>query len=196
VRFAEARDRLERAKRNALGAGTGTFFDTAYLPREMFAPQTVWTSVELDASEIATLTSGADEAAGAAGGSEAGSGVTAAIGEGAGGEETTEDDDLEIERLSVEIGRADVLRDWFDVDLLTSRSWQWRFDSPALSDGGDPPQGAMPAFVTAMLFVRNLEVQLKSNSIRNHALVAEMQAGRPMMIGNIVLQQVASTVDA
>lgn len=180
VRFADARDRLQRAKRTALAAGTGTFFDTAYLPREMFAPQTVWTTVELDASEIESLTAGAEDDSGSEGAAD----------------DQDDGDDLEIKRLSVEIGRADVLRDWFDVDLITSHSWQWRFDSPELSDGGDPPQGSLPAFVTAMLFVRNLEVELEPDSISNRALVADMQAGKPMLLGNIVLQQVASTMDA
>lgn len=178
TRFADAIDRLDRAERTGLAAGSGTFFDTAYLPRGMFAPEAAWTKLVLDASEVASLTAAARD--------------TAPELE----EITGADDDFEIRRLSVEIGRAEVLRPWFDRDLITSRAWRWRGDGQPLSDGSDPPDGSMPAYVTAMIFVRNLEVELEPRSRANRALVAGLQVGRPMVLGNIVLQQVASTVDA
>jgi hypothetical protein len=178
TRFADAIDRLDRAERTGLAAGTGTFFDTAYLPRGMFAPGAVWTKLVLDASEIESLTAAARETA-------------PDLEEIAG-----TDDDFQIRRLSVEIGRAEVLRPWFDQELITSRAWRWRNDAEPLSDGSDPPDGSMPAYVTAMIFARNLEVELKPRSRSNRALVAGLQVGRPMVLGNIVLQQVASTEDA
>lgn len=178
TRFADAIDRLDQAERSGLAAGTGTFFDTAYLPRGMFAPGAVWTKLVLDASEIESLTATARETA-------------PDLEEIAG-----TDDDFEIRRLSVEIGRAEVLRPWFDQELITNRAWRWRTDAEPLSDGSDPPDGSMPAYVTAMIFARNLEVELKPRSRSNQALVAGLQVGRPMVLGNIVLQQVASTQDA
>jgi hypothetical protein len=63
-----------------------------------------------------------------------------------------------IERVSFEYRSVAIVRPWFHGEALTSRIW--RSDDPdlILSDGGDPPSGACPAYATAIVFVRNLTI--------------------------------------
>jgi hypothetical protein len=67
--------------------------------------------------------------------------------------------------LNFEICQAMIVRPWYKMPFLLSRSW--RFDqnneetkSERLSDGGAPPQGLLPAYPTAILFIRNLKLAL------------------------------------
>ncbi|QXQ07184.1 hypothetical protein KX816_03815 [Sphingosinicellaceae bacterium] len=63
-----------------------------------------------------------------------------------------------VEHVSFDYRSVAILRPWFNSSALTSRIW--RSDDPQLnlSDGGDPPGGACPAYATAVVFIRNLEV--------------------------------------
>ena len=177
VEFQAAADRLQRARRTGLNPGVDTFYDTGYLPRGLFGADAVWTKLELDASEIDALARAANDR----------DPELQAF--------SDDDEEIEIRRLSVELGRAEVVRPWFDLNLLTSRSWRWRGDLPPLSDGGEPPEGSLPAYVTAMIFVRNLEIELVPGSARNARQIEDLQAGDLKILGNIVLQQVPSTLN-
>ncbi|MFO1037507.1 MAG: hypothetical protein U1E45_11725 [Geminicoccaceae bacterium] len=63
-----------------------------------------------------------------------------------------------IERVSFQYRSVALVRPWLQPDMLTSRIW--RSDDPqlVLSDGGEPPQGTCPAYATACVFVRNVQV--------------------------------------
>ena len=65
--------------------------------------------------------------------------------------------------LSFEIAQVPIVRPWFKEAFLLSRSW--RFDQnnaeakgEIISDGGKPPKGKMPAYPTAVIFIRNLKL--------------------------------------
>lgn len=57
--------------------------------------------------------------------------------------------------LSVELARARVVRPWMDPALFHSRFWKLDYGE-ALSDGGRPPRGRLVAYITAVIFARNL----------------------------------------
>lgn len=93
-----------------------------------------WTRVTVHASELAALTAGSASVA-------AGRPM------------------LDMELLTVEVARVEVVRTWLDPALLRSRSWRWRDGSrPPLSDGRDPASGDLPAYVTGVVLARNLTV--------------------------------------
>lgn len=175
--FQDAAERLNASRRTGVDPGVDAFYDTGYLPRGLFTTDAVWTKLDLDASEIDALTRTA---------SQRRSDLEAF---------SNDDEEFEVRRLSLELGRAEVIRPWFDPNLLTSRSWRWRGDLPPLSDGGDPPAGTLPAYVTAMIFVRNLEIELVPGSARNARTIEHLQAGALTVLGNIVLQPVPSTME-
>jgi hypothetical protein len=63
-----------------------------------------------------------------------------------------------IQSLSFEFRSAAVVRPWFNTALFDARFWKFGDGSPDLSDGGKPPQGAWPAYVSAVVFARNIRV--------------------------------------
>ena len=63
-----------------------------------------------------------------------------------------------VSSLSFEFCAATVSRSWCHPDVFSARFW--RFPDPAelLSDGATPPQGECPAYITGVVFARNVVV--------------------------------------
>jgi len=110
-----------------------------------FAPADIrtqpWTTFVLTDAEIKTLTS------------EASSELQAIFGETGASEITS---------LSFEFRSAAVVRPWFNTALFDARFWKFADGSPDLSDGGTPPRGAWPAYVSAVVFARNIRVTMSA----------------------------------
>lgn len=66
------------------------------------------------------------------------------------------------ERIEWEYRAVSIMRPWFNPAVLTSRIWRDGPGQEPLSDGGDPPQGRLPAYVTALILLRHLKVQTKN----------------------------------
>ena len=56
-----------------------------------------------------------------------------------------------------------ILRDWFDASLLGERFWD--LPGVTLSDGLDPPNGELPAVITKLILIKNLEIALPSQAL-------------------------------
>jgi hypothetical protein len=62
-----------------------------------------------------------------------------------------------IASISFEFRSAAVVRPWFRPAMFGARFWKFG-DGSQLSDGAAPPTGAWPAYVTGVIFVRNVQV--------------------------------------
>ena len=71
--------------------------------------------------------------------------------------------DVDVSNVSLELARVEVMRPWIEPLLFENRAWRWPDDREPLSDGEDPPSGSLPAYVTAVVFARNLEIQLQES---------------------------------
>jgi hypothetical protein len=63
-----------------------------------------------------------------------------------------------IDHVFFEYRSVAVLRPWFNSNVLTSRIWRSSDPNLMLSGGGDPPSGACPGYVAALVFIRSLQV--------------------------------------
>lgn len=70
-------------------------------------------------------------------------------------------DASDVAQLDFEYRSVSVTRAWFDSGVLTSRIWRNVAGQEMLSDGGSPPMGSLPAYVTALVLVRNVRVTPK-----------------------------------
>ena len=61
-----------------------------------------------------------------------------------------------ITSLSFEFRSAALVRPWLDTDVFKARFWKFRDDTPPLSDGAAVPQGSWPAYISAVVFARNI----------------------------------------
>jgi hypothetical protein len=66
--------------------------------------------------------------------------------------------DSAVASLAFEFSSAAIVRSWFNADVFRSRFWRFSDESKVISDGGDPPAGLCTAYVTAVVFARNLTV--------------------------------------
>jgi hypothetical protein len=99
--------------------------------------------------------------------------------------------ELDISHLSIELARVEVIRPWCDPLVFNSRAWKWPDEREPLSDGQDPPRGSLPAYITAIVFARNLEIELKQDLEPNQRIVDILQAGQLAFVGPLALTSVA-----
>ncbi|WOD39755.1 hypothetical protein [Nodosilinea sp. E11] len=65
----------------------------------------------------------------------------------------------DIESISLEFSSAAIVRTWLDSDLFKARFWRFIDRSRQLSNGNTPPAGQCPAYVSAVVFARNITVK-------------------------------------
>jgi hypothetical protein len=70
--------------------------------------------------------------------------------------------DPHLDSLSFEFSSAVIQRPWLASDALKARFWQFADPAKVLSNGATPPVGECPAYVTAVVFARNLTTTQKA----------------------------------
>jgi len=71
--------------------------------------------------------------------------------------------------LTFSICQIPILRPWFKEAFLGSKSWRFDQSNPdsknlQISDGGSPPKGYMPAWATAVVFIKDLVLGITQGS--------------------------------
>eukprot|EP01102_Stenamoeba_stenopodia_P004478 TRINITY_DN14774_c0_g1_i1.p1 TRINITY_DN14774_c0_g1~~TRINITY_DN14774_c0_g1_i1.p1 ORF type:complete len:452 (+),score=89.11 TRINITY_DN14774_c0_g1_i1:128-1357(+) len=66
-------------------------------------------------------------------------------------------DDFSFETLEFEITKAPLIRPWLASDVFLSRKWRWNSSDELLSDGAANPNGLLPAFISEVIFIRNVK---------------------------------------
>lgn len=116
-------------------AAGGRFAPTGYSPVNI-KEATAWSRFELTGSEVATLVAEAPEEL----------------------RNALQDDPDPITQVAFDYRSVALTRPWFSPAALTSRIWRLQDGDAALSDGATPPEGRCPAYVAALVLMRNLEV--------------------------------------
>jgi hypothetical protein len=65
----------------------------------------------------------------------------------------------DIESLSFEFRSVALTRPWFEPRLFKARFWRLEAGAEPLSDAGAPARGRCPAYVSALVFARNVSIQ-------------------------------------
>jgi hypothetical protein len=63
-----------------------------------------------------------------------------------------------VSSLSFEFGAVTVSRSWCDLGVFSARFWRFSDPTELLSDGATPPQGECTAYITGLVFARNIVV--------------------------------------
>jgi hypothetical protein len=79
----------------------------------------------------------------------------------------TDQMDLDIESLSLEISSAVITRAWFSSDVFNARFWKFYDAGKVVSNGQVPASGDCPAYPVAVVFARNLAIKLRPQSPKN-----------------------------
>jgi hypothetical protein len=163
----EYEDDLEHARLTGLASGSD-FFYTSLLPGN-FATSTGWTGFSFNSGDFGSYSnssfnnSGWSASAGGSflgifggGGSASGSSSTQAYGGSF---------NSDYFYLAFEICQVPISRPWFKDAFLVSKAWRFAVNDPdyagkAISDGANPPKGLIPAYPTAVVFIRNLKMTL------------------------------------
>jgi hypothetical protein len=87
--------------------------------------------------------------------------------------------------ISFEFCSAAVVRTWLNSAVFDARFWKFSAGEAELSDGGIPPKGVWPAFVSAVVFARNIRITTASAPQSPPALI---QTIHPIVVQPGVLQ--------
>jgi hypothetical protein len=120
-----------------------TFALTGFLPNNA-VEQKDWPSFTLAASEIAQLAAQAPKELAAIFNELQGS--------------------SQIESISFEYRSVGLERPWLEPKVFSARFWRPADPSAQLSDGGDPPHGEWPSYITAVVFARNIVLHVRAAS--------------------------------
>ena len=63
-----------------------------------------------------------------------------------------------VRSLTFEFSSAVIVRPWFVSDVFKARFWKFQGATEVLSNGATPPSGACAAYVTSIVFARNIAV--------------------------------------
>lgn len=107
-----------------------------------------------------------------------------------------DDIDLDIEFLTFEYNSVAITRPWLSTDLFKARFWRFYDDSKLLSDGKIPPSGLYPAYVRAIVFVRNLVIKLKPNSSNNKRSLEAIKARGNLKLGFFIAEPLVEKINA
>lgn len=178
---AQYKDVLEKSRLTGLASGAD-FFYSSVAPAN-FARSKGWTRFTFTNKDYSTYSKTTTQKWGASGGLSLG---FFTIGGSAGGQRSEFDAkcDFSSFELSFEICQVPIIRPWMKTNFLTSKTWRFvqgnqGFTSKFLSDGKQPPHrdSMMPAFPTAMIFIRNLRLSFANASAVAHALDSKVGGG-------------------
>lgn len=168
------KSKLSGAEREKIGQGTsGYYYPTSFVPSNFFkADGSGWASIVMDAREVEEYYDYAKNTL----------------------FKEYQDildnahDELEIEKISVDIGVLSIVRDWFSIDLFYQRFWDLPDFIGAFSDGEATPSGTLSVLPVKMLFLRNLDIELKQDSKKNRDTFKNtFEKHLPIFVGNIML---------
>ena len=151
-------------------ATNSSYVPSAFSPSDL--ANQAWTTLSISGTEIATLVAGAPPELSAIFGASGTSNVTA---------------------ISFEFRSASIVRPWLSTNVFQSRFWKFP-DGTQLSDGASPPTGLWPAYIAAVVFVRN--VQITQTNVASQPVPASqllhLEMSRPMP--SPLINRVASVV--
>jgi hypothetical protein len=171
----EYEDDLTMATLTGLSSGSD-FYYTALVPGD-FANSAGWSQFWFNIGDFSTYSNSTFNSSGwsaNAGGSYLG--IFGAAGSASGSSSSSEFtnsmhfDDF---NLSFEIVQIPIVRPWFKEVFIDSHTWRFDPTNPdvsneAVSDGGSPPSGLIPAYPTTAIFIRNLTLSILQDSDAGH----------------------------
>jgi hypothetical protein len=172
---AHYKDDLEKAKLTGLASGSDFYFSSV-VPGN-FARSAGWTKFGFSSGDFASNSSSnwstSRWSANAGGGFLGIFGGSGSHSESRSSEEYHGTFHSDFFNLSFEICQVPIVRPWFKPAFVIGHTWRFDQNNPdtkseAVSDGGTPPKGLVPAYPTSMVVIRNLSLGLgQSDSFSN-----------------------------
>ena len=181
------KDAMAKAKLTGIVSG-GDFYFTSLAPAGL-VKSTGWTKFRFTNQDYTYYSRNTNTGGSGGGGFSLG---LFSIGGSGGGSKTTVDVNADSSDfvLTFEIAQGQIQRSWLKQHLLTSTTWRFDPNNPEskgdfLSDGKRPPakESMMPAYPTAMIFVRNLCLKFRNTTRVISSLKTAAQGGGALSFG-------------
>ena len=157
----------------------GRYAPTGYSPRDLSGDD-AWLHFDLSSAEMATLVA------------EAPANLRVVL---------TDNSASDFEHVAFDYRSVGIMRPWFHSEVFKARTWRTPEERP-LSDGGSPPSGRCPAYVAALVFVRNVSITRRANDAAppvpgdlRFTLQPSLLTNRPLILDKALIarMQVAPT---
>jgi hypothetical protein len=178
---ARYKDDFDKAKLNGVSSGSDFYF-TSLAPAS-FARAGGWTEFGFSESEVSSSQKASTSSTSVGGHGSAGFmgfGASASHSESKARQEFHGKIDSKNFNLKFMMCQVVIQRPWLHAPFFRSKTWRFDEGNPdtkgqMLNDGGKPPKGLLPAYPTAMILVRDLELRMsKSKALSD--FVAEQKS--------------------
>ena len=173
--FSAARDRLAGLERTDTDGQS--YYFTKYFPTRFDPNSASWTRFSMSEAEVHTTDTSTASAWGGGAGISFGlwSFGASASHSSAERRQTANTSNF---ALSVQLTRLPIRRSWFTAGILTSKSWKFPQNDPTpLSDGGNPPAGAMIGYPTELILAKDLRITMDSSSMADFQAQSQLSVG-------------------
>lgn len=168
-------ERRQRSiRRNADGE---EYLITKYFPARFWADENKdnWTSFSLKHAEVHNIDTASETRWGGKAGANFGLwnfGGSASFNE----VKSSSQSDTSFEGVEFEVMRVPLRRSWWDANIFHSKAWKFdpQLDRTGLSDGGAPPIGTMIGYVSSLIVVRNVRLNLNTTTEKNSYAMKEI----------------------
>ncbi len=153
---------------------------TSFLPGNFAKRKEGWTAMSFGSSEYKSYENEEKDSWGASVDADFGLWSVSAK---SSGTSIREDRNSNLNEYNISFGltQVPILRPWFDPSFMKSRAWRLTpggiqtIGSETVSTGGANPQGIIPAYTTSAIFIRDVELNLKSEdtSFKASSLVTD-----------------------
>ncbi|MBW6534409.1 MAG: hypothetical protein K0B11_05340 [Mariniphaga sp.] len=162
-KFNETKGKLATSLREHVNSSS--FYLTTCFPGNLYnSDKLAWTKIEISKDEIQKLVESSKE-----------EGYQSIF-------ELSGLQDLEVDKISFDLIFINVLREWFDEDLLKLPFW----DIALL----EKENIRIPYFATQLVFARNIEIKLRENSVKNVQAIQKMDVQKnigPFLLNKTLL---------
>lgn len=95
-----------------------------------------------------------------------------------------------LDKIEFEYCFVDIIRPWFDEELVKNQNWKYNTDSEKLSDGSDNLKGNIPAFPVKIVLIKNVDLMFTPDVTVNEEVKDKLLKGDKLFFGSMLLKNI------
>jgi len=100
-----------------------------------------------------------------------------------------------LDKIEFEYCFVDIVRPWFNEDLLKNQNWKYPSNTEFLSDGTENLKGNIPAYPVKIVLVKNIELKFSPNEKVNEFIKDKLMKGDKIFFGSMLLKNIPINLD-
>jgi len=100
----------------------------------------------------------------------------------------------ELDAINFEYCLVEILRPWFDENIINNRLWKYSDASVVVSAGDDTMTGQVPAYPVKIILAKNIDLVFTPNTPVNEHIKTQLKAGSHLFFGPLLLKTIPTNL--